>query len=138
MDDVARQSSAERQVLFTETAARMGASSAVIAEKDFWVCWTLHHLFALEFRPSVAQRALERLDLLEAVARHKDALFHTCWSRYDAARPSSFRLMPSGALLGALRADYPQMQPMFFGPALSFDELVDAMQRLEARINAMR
>jgi hypothetical protein len=347
MDDVARQSSAERQVLFTETAARMGAPSAVIAEKDFWVCWTLHHLFALEFRPTllfkggtslskafglierfsedidltlnrgelgfaggedplkiagrkrrarqikalaeasgravreelaprlreafarilgsegweievverddgqvdlhfryppalapedygglayiaplvrmeigarsdqepaervairsyaaehlpdvftrrdtevlvlapertfwekatifhaenhrplegdrrppawrqlsrhaydlvmlerggVAQRALERLDLLEAVARHKDAFFHTGWSRYSEARPGSLRLMPSGALVGALRADYAQMQPMFFGPAPSFDELMDALRGLEARINAMR
>lgn len=345
MDDVARQSSAERQVLFTETAARMGAPSAVIAEKDFWVCWTLHHLFALEFRPrllfkggtslskafglierfsedidltlnrgelgfagdndpleisgrkrrvrqiralaeacgravreelaprlrevfahilggdgwetevierddgqvdlhfryppalapedygglayiaplvrmevgarsdqeptqriairsyaaehlpdaftrhdtevtvlapertfwekatifhaenhrplegdrrppawrqlsrhaydlvmldrgGVAQRALERLDLLETVARHKDAFFHTGWSRYDEARPGSFRLVPGGLLLDALRTDYAQMQPMFFGPAPSFDELVDALRSLEARIDA--
>lgn len=347
MDGVARQSSAERQVLFTETAARMGAPSAVIPEKDFWVCWTLHRLFALEFRPAllfkggtslskafglierfsedidltlnraelgfvgaddpleiagrkkrarqikalaeacaraireelaprlreafarilgsegwgidvverhdgqvdlhfryppalapedygglayiaplvrmelgarsdqepaqlvtirsyaaerfpgafvrpdtevtvlapertfwekatifhaenhrplqggrhppawrqlsrhafdlvmldrggVAQRALERLDLLEAVARHKDAFFHTGWSRYGEARPGSFRLVPAGVLLDALRADYARMQPMFFGPAPSFDELVDALRSLEERINAAR
>jgi hypothetical protein len=345
VDDVARQSSAERRVLFTETAERMGAPSAVIAEKDFWVCWTLHHLFALDFRPTllfkggtslskafglierfsedidltlnraelgfagaddpleipgrkrrdrqiealaeacgravreelaprlrevfarilgtegwglevverddgqvdlhfryppalapedngglayiaplvrmevgarsdqeptqraairsyaaehfpdvftrretqvtvlapertfwekatifhaenhrplkgdrrppawrqlsrhaydlvmlerggVAQRALEQLDLLEAVARHKDVFFHTGWSRYSEARPGSFRLVPSGALLDVLRADYARMQPMFFASAPSFDELVEALRQLEARINA--
>jgi hypothetical protein len=347
LDDVARQSSGERRVLFTETADRMGAPSAVIAEKDFWVCWTLHHLFALDFRPKllfkggtslskafglierfsedidltlnraelgfaggddpleisgrkkrdrqiealaeacgravreglvprlreafarilgtegwelevverddgqvdlhfryppalapedygglayiaplvrmeigarsdqepaqrvairsyaaehfpdvftlretqvtvlapertfwekatifhaeshrplegdrrppawrqlsrhaydvvmldrggVAQRALEQLDLLEAVARHKDVFFHTGWSRYSEARPGSFRLVPSAALLDALRADYARMQPMFFGPAPSFDELVEELRQLEARINAAR
>ncbi len=53
MDRVAQQSRAEREALFSETAERMGAPSAVIAEKDFWVCWTLHHLFALEFRPTL-------------------------------------------------------------------------------------
>lgn len=345
MDEVARQPPAERQVLFTETAERMGAPSAVIAEKDFWVCWTLHHLFALDFHPTllfkggtslskafglierfsedidltlnraelgyageadplqisgrkkrdrqikalakacgkavredleprlrsafeavlgtdgwaieavelddgqvdlhfryppalspeeygglayiaplvrmevgarsdqeptqrvvirsyaaehcpefftrletevtvlapertfwekatifhsenhrpvegdqrprawgqisrhaydlvmldrggVAQRALERLDLLEAVARHKDAFFHTGWSRYAEACPGSFRLVPNDPLLDALRSDYAQMQPMFFGPPPSFDDLVEALRELEARINA--
>lgn len=53
MDGVARLPAAQRGALFTETAARMGAQSAVIAEKDFWVCWTLHHLFALDFRPTL-------------------------------------------------------------------------------------
>ena len=343
MDDVARQSATERQVLFTETAERMGAPSAVIAEKDFWVCWTLHHLFAVPQHPAllfkggtslskafglierfsedidltlnradlgfagvddpleisgrkrrdrqikalaqacgdavsnelaprlresfgnilaepwdlelvelddgqvdlhfryppalapeeygglsyiaplvrmeigarsdqepaqrvaiqsyaaehfpdfftqretevtvlapertfwekatifhsenhrplaregrprawrqisrhaydlvmldrggVAERALGRVDLLEAVARHKDAFFHTGWAHYDAARPGSFRLAPSDALLEALRPDYAQMQPMFFAPAPSFDELLAALRTLEARIN---
>lgn len=345
MDDVARWSFAERQTLFSETAARMGVASAVIAEKDFWVCWTLHHLFALEFFPTLlfkggtslskafglierfsedidltlnraelgfargddpleisgrkkrarqvqalaeacgravreelaprlreafarhlgsepweievverddgqvdlyfryppalaseeygslayippfvrmeigarsdqepaqsvsirsyaaqhfpkvfarpetrvtvlapertfwekatifhaenhrpvegdhyppawrqlsrhaydlvmlerggtAQRALERIDLLAAVRRHKDAFFHTGWSHYGEACPGSFRLMPGGPLLDALRADYDRMEPMFFGGAPSFDELVGALRSLEERINA--
>jgi hypothetical protein len=71
-----------------------------------------------------------------ALARHKDVFFHTGWSRYSGARPGWFRLVPSGTLLDALRADYARMQPMFFGPAPSFDELVDALRQLEARINA--
>jgi len=35
----------KRRELFTETAARKGMTPA-IAEKDFWVCWTLGRLFA--------------------------------------------------------------------------------------------
>jgi hypothetical protein len=44
MDKVARLLQAERSELFTETAARKGMSPA-IAEKDFWVTWTLDKLF---------------------------------------------------------------------------------------------
>lgn len=89
-------------------------------------------------RGGVAESAIEQLDLLEAVARHKDAFFHTGWSSYAEARPGSFRLVPNDALRDALRPDYAQMQPMFFRAAPSFDELVDALRQLEARINAAR
>lgn len=45
MESVARLSSDQRRDLFAETAARKGMTPA-IAEKDFWVCWTLDRLFA--------------------------------------------------------------------------------------------
>lgn len=45
MDKVARLSQAERSELFTETAVRKRMTPA-IAEKDFWVTWTLDKLFA--------------------------------------------------------------------------------------------
>ena len=46
MDRVARLSPAQRRELFTETAARMGMTPAVV-EKDFWVTWVLDRLFAV-------------------------------------------------------------------------------------------
>jgi predicted nucleotidyltransferase component of viral defense system len=45
MDAVARLPPAQRRELFSETAAHMNMTPA-IAEKDFWVCWTLSKLFA--------------------------------------------------------------------------------------------
>lgn len=45
MDKVANLSSNNRRDLLRETAARCGMNPAV-AEKDFWVCWVLKHLFA--------------------------------------------------------------------------------------------
>lgn len=45
MESVARLSSDQRRELAAETAARKGMTPA-IAEKDFWVCWTLDRLFA--------------------------------------------------------------------------------------------
>ena len=44
MIDVARFSDADRRDLFRNTAAKVGVSDS-IAEKDFWVCYTLDYLF---------------------------------------------------------------------------------------------
>jgi hypothetical protein len=46
MDRFARLSSEDRRRYFEEAAARLGLSAQMI-EKDFWVCWTLKHLFSL-------------------------------------------------------------------------------------------
>lgn len=47
MDDVARGSAGDRRDLFTEAAARWGDITPEVMEKDFWVCWTLRHVFDL-------------------------------------------------------------------------------------------
>lgn len=44
MDNVARLTPSERNELFSETAARLGITPAVV-EKDFWVSWVLKKLF---------------------------------------------------------------------------------------------
>jgi hypothetical protein len=89
-------------------------------------------------RRGVGARALARLDLLDAVARHKQAFFYTAWSRYDEARPSSFRLAPNPRLVAALRRDYEQMQPMFLETASppTFEELLAGLEDLERRIHS--
>jgi predicted nucleotidyltransferase component of viral defense system len=52
VDNFAKLKPDERQVYFEETAARRGFSSNAV-EKDFWVCWTLNHRFALEAVPEL-------------------------------------------------------------------------------------
>src|SRR5665213_1608994 len=47
MDSVATSPKADRQALFGETGAALGVTNT-IAEKDFWVCWTLKRLFELQ------------------------------------------------------------------------------------------
>ncbi|MBI9093979.1 MAG: nucleotidyl transferase AbiEii/AbiGii toxin family protein [Sphaerochaeta sp.] len=47
MDNVAHVSQEERIQIFSETAAQMGTTSAIV-EKDFWVCWVLQKLFNTE------------------------------------------------------------------------------------------
>ena len=50
MDSVAKLPAKEREALFNESGASRGLANAII-EKDFWVCWTLKRLFALQ-RPN--------------------------------------------------------------------------------------
>ena len=47
MDDFARLPNDERRVYFEQAAAQLGLS-AVIIEKDFWVCWCLRRLFSID------------------------------------------------------------------------------------------
>ena len=90
-------------------------------------------------RRGVADRALARLDLLEAVARHKDAFFYTGWANYEAAAsPATLRLAPGEALRSALRRDYADMAPMLFGEVPTFDELLAGLGALEDRVRGLR
>ena len=41
----------DRGPLFEETAARMNLADPVVAEKDFWVCWTLSRLYSIPDMP---------------------------------------------------------------------------------------
>ena len=52
MDDFAKGKPAERQPYFQETAARRNSTTTAV-EKDFWICWTLKHLFELEGIPEL-------------------------------------------------------------------------------------
>src|ERR1700730_6367669 len=52
MDDFAKGKPAERQPYFEETAARRNSTTTAV-EKDFWICWTLKHLFALAGIPEL-------------------------------------------------------------------------------------
>jgi len=46
MDQFANDTAERRDEAFQQTAAQLGFSKAIV-EKDFWVCWSLKHLFAL-------------------------------------------------------------------------------------------
>src|SRR5208282_1556585 len=52
MDTFAKLKPTERQTYFEETASRRNSTTTAV-EKDFWVCWTLKHLFALEGIPEL-------------------------------------------------------------------------------------
>jgi len=47
MDQFATTPPEERRDIFNEVAVRLGGVDFTIAEKDFWVCWTLSILFGL-------------------------------------------------------------------------------------------
>lgn len=52
MDEVARLSAQDRSDLFQAAARVRGDMRPALIEKDFWVCWTLRQIFALENPPA--------------------------------------------------------------------------------------
>ena len=90
---------------------------------------------AMLARSGHAETALERLDLLDVVAKHKALFFRSGWARYDEARPGALHLLPAEPRLADLAADYGKMRPMFFGQPPSFREILADIGRLERRIN---
>jgi len=81
-------------------------------------------------------RALASLDLLSEVGHHKSVFFKAAWARYEDAKPGSLRLAPGENLEAALRRDYTGMREMIIGEAPSFDDVMSAIEELEAEINA--
>jgi len=51
MDHFALVPAPERATVFREAAARLKVGSALIIEKDFWVCWTLQRIFSSRALP---------------------------------------------------------------------------------------
>jgi hypothetical protein len=52
MNNFAKNKPGERQPNFEKTAARRDSTTTAV-EKDFWICWTLKHLFTLEGIPEL-------------------------------------------------------------------------------------
>jgi hypothetical protein len=80
-------------------------------------------------------RAIEQIDLLASVVRHKMLFFPAAWAQYETAKPGTLRLVPTEERLRALRSDYAKMQPMFFARPPSFEDVIERLRKLEGLIN---
>ena len=81
--------------------------------------------------------AMNNWALLEQVVTHKRLFFRSAWSNYQTAKPGTFRLVPPPERHAILKADYRAMQEnMIFGKSDSFEELMDVISRIEAKLNA--
>jgi len=80
-------------------------------------------------------KALQRLDLLEAVAAHKSLFFASAWAHYETARPGSLHLVPPESRLADLHRDFDQTRIMFFGEPPRFEEIIKELRDLESEIN---
>lgn len=84
------------------------------------------------------QAAIHNRELFEDVVRHKQVFFNASYANYGTCLEGRLRLLPEARILGALQADYEEMirAGMMYQQAPSFDEIVDAVRRLEKEINA--
>ena len=86
-------------------------------------------------RSTFAQPAIADIALGEAVRIAAKTFFPDNKAKYDEFIPGSIRLVPAGAAIPALAEDYRAMRDMIFGEYPSFDEIVDELRALEARLN---
>lgn len=85
----------------------------------------------------VKDAALTDLGLLADVVAFKQRFYPRGWARYDLAVPGSLRLVPDGAVLAAVEADYRAMTNMIFGAVPAFADIVAGLRALETEINAL-
>ena len=86
----------------------------------------------------VKEAALANLELLADVVAFKQRFYPRGWARYDLALPGSLRLVPDGALLASVEADYRAMTNMIFGTVPAFGEILQILRGLEDEINVRR
>ncbi len=94
-------------------------------------CYDIHELI----RRGIAAKALERLDLLEAVSWHKTVFYRSAWADYAAATPGSLIVRPRGEYAEALARDYRAMEQMIFGEVPDWSEVTNALGAFEGRLN---
>jgi len=87
----------------------------------------------------IGAKALANRDLLINVVDTKKVIYRSAKAQYDDCTSGRMRLIPDGALLGALHEDYGAMiaAGMFEGLARPFDEIIARLEKLEQAINAV-
>lgn len=138
----------------------MGAASvsALKPERTFWEKATLlhaeahrdpahpqpprisrhyHDLASLASSPAVLNRSLGDSALRERVVRHKQIYFRSARACYERCIPGTFKLLPPRERLTELERDHHDMLPMFFTSPPDFNTIIQALQTLENRINAL-
>ena len=91
---------------------------------------------ALLAHPSSAP-ALNRLDVLARVVRHKSRFFASSWAHYDIAIPGSFRLVPPAHRMAEIERDYRRMADMFIDPPVPFASIIDVLGKAEGSMNRL-
>lgn len=91
--------------------------------------------FLLSNNTEVIEKAIQDVDLLEAVVANKKTYFFESWDWYDTAKKGSFRLIPADERIKDLREDYQSMQEMIFSDSPNFDDIISGLMALEDKIN---
>ncbi len=83
----------------------------------------------------VKDNALASLEILMSVVEFKQRFYPSSWACYTDAKPPTFKLIPPKYRISNLEKDYQAMQNMIFDQNLNFDEILEALSKLEKEIN---
>jgi hypothetical protein len=129
---------------------------AIAAERTFWEKATILHALAHQdaekakrakparhyydvyrlWEHGLGRTAVHDHKLLADVVRHKTTFYRDPKAKYELAVPGSLRLVPSDAVLTAIRPEYAAMaEEMIFGEAPTLDEVLRVLKDVETAIN---
>lgn len=122
--------------IFWEKATILHAEHHRPENKDFPTRHSRHFydLYCLAHHPEASEMATD-IALMERVVQHKKVFFRSSWTSYETARIGTFKLLPKDSQIETLRSDYNAMQQMFFGEYPSLDNIINALRKLELKIN---
>lgn len=101
------------------------------------MCRHYYDLSAMVATP-IYEKSLEKIALLKGVSEHKALFFKANWAHYEEARPGSLKLLPRDEQVSQLKADYRQMQEMFFEDPPSFESILEKLKIAEDEINRIK
>ncbi len=76
-------------------------------------------------------------ELLEKVVAFKEKFYRCPWAKYEDAKIGTMKLLPPKQNLQVLKNDYEHMQNMIFGEKISFDIILEGIEKLEREINSL-
>jgi predicted nucleotidyltransferase component of viral defense system len=94
-----------------------------------------YDLYKLRQETSIANEAVNDLELLARVVEHKSIFFKQPSAHYDECLKGNMQLIPSDNRKSVLAQDYEKMRDMFFGDIPDFDDILKSLEDLEKAIN---
>lgn len=79
--------------------------------------------------------SLADIGILRSVVEFKQRFYPRGWAKYDQAKPGTFRLIPEGHILKAVKSDYIDMRNMIYGEYPDFEKIMSVLEELESEIN---
>lgn len=95
-----------------------------------------YDVYMMQRDANVWDAIVENKALLEKVIDFKQRFYRLNWAQYEKALNGELVLVPTDAVsIKGLKSDYDSMQNMLFGEYPTFEEILEALTALQARLN---
>lgn len=123
---------------FWEKVAILHKTAASSEKKGIPARYARHYYDLYQMsRSDVKEKAFGRKELLERDIRFKLKFYYARNASYETAQFGTIRLLPGVTAIKDLSGDYEHMKDMIYGEIPSFDEIIEAIARLEKEINEL-
>lgn len=83
-------------------------------------------------------KAYSNLDLLTKVREFKKKFYPSGWANYDSAIPGQFKLIPNKERIKESKEDFENMKEMINDDSITFEKLMEEIQKIETEINNLK